>query len=136
MRPHAKGILATLNGIDNLEGSLCSYSTLATAVAAFLSNQGKNTDLISSVCFFESLNAAGYINPLPREILEKSPFIIAKASQYNTNRVVCHSSILNAKSIEEICLRNGVEFICFEQLSEVFNFIEGIIEVESLALND
>ena len=133
LRVFPKGVQLFLAEADDLQGCHCPDAMLGFAVALALADAGLTAEL-GRTAVFGAVRPTGEVAIDSPDVLEKAPFIVARAAAYGCDALVCPVSFATAPEAKLAAERAHVDLIGVGRLEQAIEFAKDAVQLHELVM--
>ncbi len=133
LRVFPKGVQLFLAEADDLQGCRCPDAMLGFGVALALADAGLPAEL-ERTAFFGAVRPSGEVALDSSDVLEKAPFIVARAAAYGCDALVCPVSFATAPEAKRAAEHARVELIGVARLEQAVEFARDAVQLHELVM--
>lgn len=133
LRVFPKAVQLFLAEADDLQGCRCPDAMLGFGVALALADAGLPAEL-ERTAFFGAVRPSGEVALDSSDVLEKAPFIVARAAAYGCDALVCPMSFATAPEAKRAAEHARVELIGVARLEQAIEFAKDAVRLHELVM--
>ena len=133
LRVFPKAVQLFLAEADDLQGCRCPDAMLGFGVALVLADAGLPAEL-ERTAFFGAVRPSGEVALDSSDVLEKAPFIVARAAAYGCDALVCPMSFATAPEAKRAAEHARVELIGVARLEQAIEFAKDAVQLHELVM--
>lgn len=133
LRVFPKAVQLFLAEADDLQGCRCPDAMLGFGVALVLADAGLPAEL-ERTAFFGAVRPSGEVALDSSDVLEKAPFIVARAAAYGCDALVCPVSFATAPEAKLAAERAHVDLIGVGRLEQAIEFAKDAVQLHELVM--
>ena len=133
LRVFPKAVQLFLAEADDLQGCHCPDAMLGFGVALALADAGLPAEL-ERTAFFGAVRPSGEVALDSSDVLEKAPFIVARAAAYGCDALVCPVSFATAPEARRAAEHARVELIGVARLEQAVEFAKDAVQLHELVM--
>ena len=133
LRVFPKAVQLFLAEADDLQGCRCPDAMLGFGVALALADAGLPAEL-ERTAFFGAVRPSGEVALDSSDVLEKAPFIVARAAAYGCDALVCPMSFATAPEAKRAAAHARVELIGVARLEQAIEFAKDAVRLHELVM--
>ena len=133
LRVFPKAVQLFLAEADDLQGCRCPDAMLGFGAALALADAGLPAEL-ERTAFFGAVRPSGEVALDSSDVLEKAPFIVARAAAYGCDALVCPVSFATAPEAKRAAEHARVELIGVARLEQAIEFAKDAVQLHELVM--